>query len=184
VGKTVQRATVHGQLPVRAGPVHLLGERRDITERYVRVQSAVPDEQPGADRAGFGSPAGAEAPVDADRTCDGFTRSGEREDGQAAEAEADSCDASVRARATRKGSQARLRPADHERRVIPQRGEAADDTVPIACYAITEHVTGEDDISKCRLGFGLQDETEGPPWRLESRQTRCDSCYEMRTYVR
>ena len=39
------------------------------------------------------------------------------------------------------------RPADHERRVIPQRGEAADDTIPIACYAIPEHVTGEDDIS-------------------------------------
>ena len=93
--------------------------------------------------------------MDADRSCDGFTRPGEREDGQAAEAEADSGDTSVRARATRKGSQARLRPADHERRVIPQRGEAADDAVPIACHAITEHVTGEDDISKCRVTAGL-----------------------------
>ena len=155
MGETVPRAAVHDHLPVRARLVHLLGERPDIAERHVRVQRAVADEQPGADRAGLRSPAGAEAPVDTDRTCDWFTRSGEREDSQAAETEADSRDASVRARATRKGSQARLRPPDHERRVIPQRGEAADDTVPVACYAITEHVTGEDDISKRRVTAGL-----------------------------
>jgi len=125
VGETVQRAAVHDQLPVRAGPVHSLGERRDIAERHVRVQSAMADEQPGADRAGFRSPAGGEAPVDADPTCDGFTRSREREDGQPAEAEADSRDAPVcagqRARAARPACARRIMSGGSSRSVVRQR---------------------------------------------------------------
>ena len=33
-------------------------------------------------------------------------------------------------------------------------------------------------------GFDRQEELEGPAWRLELGQTRCDSCCRMRTYVR
>jgi hypothetical protein len=100
VGETVQCAAVHVQLPVRAGGVHLLGERRDIAERYVRVRGAMAHEQPGAHRAGLRPPAGGQAPVDADRARDGFSRAGQRQGGHAAEAEADRRDAPVRARAT------------------------------------------------------------------------------------
>src|SRR5216683_465340 len=89
VGEAVLGTAVHVQLPVRAGGVHLLGERGDVGERDVRVHGAVAHEQPRPHLAGLGVDAGGQAAVDADRGCDRCTGPGELERGQAAEAEPD-----------------------------------------------------------------------------------------------
>jgi hypothetical protein len=49
----------------------------------------------------------------------------------------------------------RLRPAYHEQRIVPQRMQAADDTVPAVRHAVPEHVTGQDNVSQCRVAAGL-----------------------------
>jgi hypothetical protein len=60
-----------------------------------------------------------------------------------------------RALRPRQSGQARLGPADHSLRVIPQRCQAADDAAPVACHAVAEHVAGEDDVTECRVPPGL-----------------------------
>ena len=83
VGEAVLGAAVHVQLPVRADGVHPFGERGDVGERDVRVQGAVPHEQPRPHLAGLGAGAGGQAAVVAYRGCDRCTGPGELERGQA-----------------------------------------------------------------------------------------------------
>ena len=151
----MQRAAVHDELPVHSGAVHLLGERRHIAERHVRVQGTVADQQPGLHRAGLCSPAGAQTAVNANRARHGFPGPGQPERYHAAEAEADRSDPAVSTGAARQRGQARPRPAHHQQRVIPQSHQAADNTVPVACHAIAEHVAGQNDIPECRVTPGL-----------------------------
>ena len=67
VGKSVQRAAVHDQLPVCADTVHLLREGGDVGEGNVRVLGAVAGQQPGPDLSWLRRADGGQAPVNADR---------------------------------------------------------------------------------------------------------------------
>jgi len=109
------------------------------------------DQQPRPHRAGPRSLAGVQAAVNADRARHGLPEPGKRERHHAAEAEADRGDPAVGIRAARQGGQARPCPADHERRIIPQRPEAVGNTVPVAGRADTEHVAGENRVPECRV---------------------------------
>src|SRR5260221_11186468 len=120
-------------------------------EGNVRVQGAMADEQPGPHRAGLGAPAGRQAAVDAGHAGQLLPRAGERQDRQAAEAEADRREAPVGVRAAREGRQAGPAPPDQERGIIAQGGEALDDPLPVARRALAEHVARMDDVSERRV---------------------------------
>jgi hypothetical protein len=156
VGEAVLGTAVHVQLPVRAGGVHLLGERGDVGERDVRVHGAVANEQPRPHLAGLGAGAGGQAAVDADRGCDRCPGPGELERGQAAEAEPDDRHPLVDGLDPGKQIQAGSCPADQAVRVIAHPGEERDDLLPRpASDVAAEHVAREHDVAELRVAAGL-----------------------------
>lgn len=149
--ESVDCAAVHVELPVCFGPVHFFRERHHIPKRHMGICSTMADQHPRSNRPEIGWRGRAQTSVHAHGAGQLRARARQSEYGHAAEAEPDGGHAATDLRATCESGHPGASTSYQLRGVISQARQARDHPLPIARHAVTEHVTGEDRVSKRRI---------------------------------